>query len=349
MADPDVRQLEEKIESLKADLRRARKELDRRNASLEEERKHWELASPSREQLEYALSVIPAVVWTVNREGKITQFQGSGVDLLGLAAGEIYGQSVLDVFGDAPEMRQALERALRGETFSKRLSIHRHVVDCHFTPLWNPERDLVGVRGVVLVAGASADGGPAQNPPLEEAPFGKPAIPAAWDLIHEPNGPFRSLLTYLPDYVLSVVRDGTILFINRTIPPLNWEDVVGANIYDFVDPDRNADIERSLKQAFETGETVELEVDSEDPDGKRRVYACRLGPFKPAEEVVSVMVIARDVTQLPRWKIWNASANGNSNNFRGRRQWPRCSRSWPIISTTRSRRSPITPTGASGG
>ena len=88
MADPDVKQLEEKIQFLKAELRRVQKQLDRRNNSVEEERKRWELASPSREQLDYALSLIPAVVWAVNREGKITQFQGAGLEPLGLAGGE---------------------------------------------------------------------------------------------------------------------------------------------------------------------------------------------------------------------------------------------------------------------
>ena len=195
-------------------------------------------------------------------------------------------------------MHAALERALRGETFSERLSIHRHVVDCHFTPQWNSEHDLVGVRGVVLVVDVFADQTARHHPPLDEAAFGKMALPTTMDLINGQSGPLQSLLRYLPDYVLSVVRDGTILFINRTIPPLTFEDVVGSKVYDYLNPNRKADIERFMKQAFETGETVEFEVESDDPDGKRRIYACRLGPFKPAEEVVSLMVIARDVTAL---------------------------------------------------
>ncbi len=302
MADPDVRQLEETIQSLKAELRRVQRQLDRRNISLEEERKRWELASPSREQLDYALSLIPAVVWAVNREGKITQFQGAGLDPLDLAGGEVYGQSIRDVFQDAPEMGAALERALRGETFSERLSLRHHVVDCHFTPQWNSEQDLIGVRGVILVVDAFAD--PALSPSFsaEDGAFPTPALPQPGDLvngqINGQNSPLESLVKYLPGYFLSVVRDGTILFINRTIPPLAVEDVVGSSIYDFVNPDRTEEIERGLKRAFETGETVDLEVESHDPDGQRRIYACRLGPYKPAEEVVSVMVIARDVTAL---------------------------------------------------
>ena len=298
MAEPDVRQLEETIQSLKAELRSVQKQLDRRNISVEEERKRWELASPSREQLDYALSLIPAVVWAVNREGQITQFQGAGVVPLGLSGSEVYGRFIRELFQDEPEMDAALERALRGETFSERLSLRRHVVDCHFTPQWNSEQDLIGIRGVILLVDAFA--GPAVAPDSSSADetFRQTALSQSGDLINGQINPLDSLVKYLPGYFLSVVRDGTILFINRTIPPLAIEDVVGTSIYDFVSSDRKTEIERGLKHAFETGDTVDLEVESSDPDGQRRIYACRLGPYKPAEEVVSVMIIARDVTTL---------------------------------------------------
>jgi PAS domain S-box-containing protein len=128
------------------------------------------------------------------------------------------------------------------------------------------------------------------EPPASIASIGEP--------FHPSEGAIQEWVKCLPDFVLSVVRDGTIRFINRTIPPLSLEDVLGASIYDFIARERKEEMQRFMDLAFATGETVDYEIESHDPDGVRRIYECRLGPFKPDGEVLSVMVIARDVTEL---------------------------------------------------
>jgi two-component system sensor histidine kinase TtrS len=88
--------------------------------------------------------------------------------------------------------------------------------------------------------------------------------------------------------VLSVARDGTIRFINHTVPPLSVKDVVGSSIYKYFSDDRRPEIEKVMEHAFTSGENIDHENE------------CRLGPFKPAGDVLAVMVLARDVTEVRR-------------------------------------------------
>jgi two-component system sensor histidine kinase TtrS len=100
--------------------------------------------------------------------------------------------------------------------------------------------------------------------------------------------------------VLSVARDGAIRFINHTIPPLTVKDVVGSSIYKYFSEDRRPEIEKVMEHAFTSGENLDYVIESQDPDGVARIYECRLGPFKPAGQVLALMVLARDVTEVRR-------------------------------------------------
>jgi PAS domain S-box-containing protein len=295
MAESDVRQLEGRIRELQAECHRLEKQVSYWKNLYNEGEKHWEANSSSRERLADLLELLPVLYWAINCEGHVLQFQGAGCRMLGIGGGNVYGSSILDVFGENPKLAQAVNRALSGETFSQQIPLGEFHLDCHFLPQWNAEKDVVGVRGVGMLlrsSGASIEESPVSTLPAPRIPLGEP--------LHPLEGPLHDWLKSLPDFVLSVVRDGTIRFINRTIPPLSIKQVVGSNIYDYFSPDRREDMKRMMEHAFTTGETVDYETEANDPDGVTRIYSCRLGPFKPAGEVLAVMVLARDVTEIRR-------------------------------------------------
>lgn len=295
MTDSEVRQLEGQIRELQAEQNRLEKQVTYWKNLHKEGQKHFEANSTSRERLDDLLELLPVVSWAINCEGQVLQFQGAGCQMLGLGGGNVYGESIFEVFGDNENLTKAVERALAGETLSRQIPLGDYLLDCHFLPQWNAEKDVIGVRGLGLLlksGAASAETGPVSTLPAPRIPLGEPLHP--WE------APLHDWLRSLPDFVLSVVRDGTIRFINRTIPPLLVKDVVGSSIYDYITGIRREDMERFMEQVFSSGENIDYEIQSNDPDGITRTYECRLGPFRPAGEVLAVMVLARDVTELRR-------------------------------------------------
>lgn len=291
MASSEVKQLEERVALLQQELRRTQKELSHLKNASGEERKHWEANSTSREQMEFLLSHLPVVFWGIDREGRIMQFQGAGLDRLGLGGGEAYGKSLNAVLGDDPALIWAVRRALAGETLRQQVPLEGHALDCYLEPQWNAEGDVVGVRGTAMVLEVESAQSP--TPQKQTGPFADPAL-------DEWESPLFEWLKTFRDFVLTVDRKGTIRFINRVMPPLTMDEVVGASIYDFFDEERGKEIQDYLEEAFATGKNVDYEIESVDPNGVLRTYECRLGPFKASGEAALAVVIARDVTELRR-------------------------------------------------
>ncbi len=295
MADSEVRQLEGQIRELQAELHRLEKQATYWKNLHKEGQKHWEANSSSRERLDDLLELLPVVVWAVNCEGQVLQFQGAGLQMLGLGGGNVYGESIFEVFGENETLTNAVRRALGGAEFSQQIPLTEFILDCHFLPQWNAEKDVVGVRGVGMLlksSSAAPETGPVSMLPAPRIPLG--------ESLHPLEAPLHDWLRSLPDFVLSVARDGTIRFINHTIPPLTVKDVVGSSIYKFFSEDRRPEIEKIMEHAFTSGENLDYVIQSQDPDGVARNYECRLGPFKPAGQVLAVMVLARDVTEVRR-------------------------------------------------
>src|SRR5262249_34434734 len=108
----------------------------------------------------------------------------------------------------------------------------------------------------------------------------------------------RSILHTAPDTIMSVDRDGRILFINRTHPPYEVEQIVGTSCYDYVRPEARARVERAIEHAFTTRGLDEYEVEGPPGvDGVRNWVAVRAGPQIEQDRVVAVTLCATDVTK----------------------------------------------------
>jgi len=108
----------------------------------------------------------------------------------------------------------------------------------------------------------------------------------------------RSILETAPDVIMTVDRAGTILFINRTLPPLVPEQVVGTCCFDYVPADARARVEAAIAGVFRTREIAEYEVLAPPgPSGARGWSSVRAGPLIEGDEVVAVTLCATDVTR----------------------------------------------------
>lgn len=107
----------------------------------------------------------------------------------------------------------------------------------------------------------------------------------------------RSILEVLPDPILVVDRDGKILFMNRTVPGLTLEQVIGTSAYDFVSPTDQGVMRQALAEAFATGRPTSYVVVGVGAHGAKAAYESHALPIQWGGEGVAVTILAKDVTQ----------------------------------------------------
>jgi PAS domain S-box-containing protein len=107
----------------------------------------------------------------------------------------------------------------------------------------------------------------------------------------------RSILETAPDIIMTVDRDGKILFINRTLPSLSVSDVLGTSCYDYVPAESRPRVAEALERAFTKGQPDEYEVRGPPgPDGERVWASVRVGPLIVGDRVLGATLCATDVT-----------------------------------------------------
>jgi PAS domain S-box-containing protein len=99
------------------------------------------------------------------------------------------------------------------------------------------------------------------------------------------------------DAIFNLERDGTVLFINHTVPGYTVEDTVGKTVYDLIPPEEHEKTRKAIEKVFQTGEAVSFETSVIGPDGNLLWYSTRLGPVKERDKVVGVAQISTDITE----------------------------------------------------
>ncbi|MHC4203215.1 MAG: PAS domain S-box protein [Planctomycetota bacterium] len=106
-----------------------------------------------------------------------------------------------------------------------------------------------------------------------------------------------SLIKNVPDVILNLNCDGTILFINHAIPGYTVEDIIGRSIYDFIPSEQHRKTREAIKKVFESGETLSFETNLIGPDEDLMWYSTRLGPVSDGNKVLSVVQVYTDISE----------------------------------------------------
>jgi PAS domain S-box-containing protein len=107
----------------------------------------------------------------------------------------------------------------------------------------------------------------------------------------------RSILHTAPDTIMTVDRQGRILFINRARAPYSVEQIVGTSCYDYVPVESRERVRRAIEHVFTTRSIDEYEVEGPPGvDGMRPYVSVRAGPLIEREAVVAATLCATDVT-----------------------------------------------------
>ncbi len=107
---------------------------------------------------------------------------------------------------------------------------------------------------------------------------------------------WRSLVAHSPDIVSVVDREGTVLFVNRTLPNVTVEDVIGTSIFDYVDESYQDEAQDHVRRVYDTGACSMLRVTGA-VGGKRYWFETHLGPVTRGGRVVAVACVTVDVTE----------------------------------------------------
>ena len=100
----------------------------------------------------------------------------------------------------------------------------------------------------------------------------------------------------IPDILVQLSVDGTILHINRTPPGRTPSDVTGKNVFEFLVPASRTAVRRALDEVFAGGDSRVHEIPMLGDDGRICWFAAHVGPVVIGGRIVAAAVIARDIT-----------------------------------------------------
>lgn len=110
----------------------------------------------------------------------------------------------------------------------------------------------------------------------------------------------RSILDTALNLILTLDRDGRVLFINRVVSGRSQEEIIGREAVEFLPAEFQERFRSAIKGVFETGEVDEFETMAPGPAQSQAWYLLRMGPIMSEGQVTAVTVCATDMTEHRR-------------------------------------------------
>jgi PAS domain S-box-containing protein len=114
--------------------------------------------------------------------------------------------------------------------------------------------------------------------------------------LRESEERWRSLVANVPSIVLTVDRDWRIQSINRIVPGLSADEIIGTHVNEYVAPEGRDTVKRALEGVFATGLPTEYQVQAVGADRTMAWYETRVGPIVSGGKVVGATLMATDIT-----------------------------------------------------
>ena len=111
---------------------------------------------------------------------------------------------------------------------------------------------------------------------------------------------WRSLVNNAPGIVMTVNRDGTIRFINHTVPGIKDQETISKRIYDYISPEHHDTLRKDLERIFQTGQGNNHEIFGVGRNVPLSRYEARLGHIRQDGCIVDLTIVARDITERKR-------------------------------------------------
>jgi len=112
----------------------------------------------------------------------------------------------------------------------------------------------------------------------------------------ESEARLRMVTENSPDTMLKIDRQGIITFINRSVPGISVEQIIGTSVHRWVPKEQYTIVDQAIEKAFTTGQCQEYESPGPGPHGEARLYQVRLMPVVVNGAVESAVYVATDIT-----------------------------------------------------
>jgi len=134
----------------------AERELERRvaerTAEIGEANRKLQQEIAERTRIEAGLRAfitnVPAILFSIDRQGVITMAEGLGMEVLRFVDGGIAGHSVDELYGDVPGVVESVRRALAGESLVTTMQLQQLYYEIAYSPIHDPDGTVSGVIGV---------------------------------------------------------------------------------------------------------------------------------------------------------------------------------------------------------
>src|ERR1041384_8255560 len=245
-------------------------------------RQHADLMREHQARAALLAEQVPAVLWTTDRELRVTSSSGAALKSLVLVPERIVGYSMADARrgrGASPQALDAHRRALAGESVSYRLVWGERSFDAHVKPLRDQRHAVVGVVGIAVDVTA-------REGALEQLRL------------------FKSMVDS-PEYaILGKTLDGMLTSWNPAAERLygyRADEAIGKPVSLIMPPAPSAELPDILAR-LRRGERVEpYETIRQRKDGTRVEVSVAISPIFDARGApVGASAIARDITERKR-------------------------------------------------
>lgn len=118
---------------------------------------------------------------------------------------------------------------------------------------------------------------------------------------------WQSLISHMPDFILIVDASHHIRFLNRIVPYMTFEDVIGTTVYNHTPPDQHQMLRDALEKAFRHNVPVSWQsLSHSTQEAEQAWYETRVAPIFRNDRVEAVLLMARDITaQKQREELQN--------------------------------------------
>ena len=90
----------------------------------------------------------PVILFALDSSGVVTLSEGKGLETFRVKSGELVGQSVFDLYHDAPGLHSNVRRALAGEAATFITETNDQFFEIHLIPILDKNGEVAGVNGV---------------------------------------------------------------------------------------------------------------------------------------------------------------------------------------------------------
>lgn len=121
-------------------------------------------------------------------------------------------------------------------------------------------------------------------------------------LISNAESRWRTLTSHTANQIMFLDPQGTILFINHSLPMLMASEVLGGSLYDYLSEHDATRLSKSIEQVMATARAHSLKLRHEDRSGHEHVLCMNIYPVQEQQDVIALITDTTDISEQHRQK-----------------------------------------------